>query len=79
MKLMAPLYTSTHYSPMANRPAYKIFHPENDYLRPVGAMREDTTEKGDSKLSLQLDVLPVNFSGRLIALESKEEEKQKAA
>lgn len=64
---------------MANRPAFKIFHPEDDYLRPVGAIWEDKTEKGAPKLSIQLDVLPVHFSGRLIALESKEDEKQRAA
>ena len=64
---------------MAKRPAFKIFHPEDDYLRPVGVIWKDQTEKGEPKLSIQLDVLPVNFSGRLIALESKEEEKQKAA
>ncbi len=64
---------------MANRPTFEIFHVEeregkDNYLRPVGAVWEGETQGGKRKLSLQLDVIPVNgFTGKLIALEREEE------
>ncbi len=64
---------------MANRPDFELFHPEeregkDTYWRPVGAIWAGETKDGKRKLSLQLDVIPVNgFTGKLIALEREEE------
>ena len=64
---------------MADRPNFEIFHVEerdgkDTYFRPVGAIWEGETQSGKRKLSLQLDVIPVNgFTGKLIALEREGE------
>ena len=63
---------------MANRPKFEIFHIEEragkkNYFRPVGAMWEGETKDGKPYLSIQLDALPVNFTGKLTAFECEEE------
>ena len=63
----------------ANQPTYEIFHVEEregkeSYFRPVGVIWEGETKSGKRKLSLQLDVIPINsFTGKLIALEREAE------
>ncbi len=67
---------------MANRPDLKLFNSEprkgkegeedSSYLRPIGAAWKGETKAGEEKLSLQLDYIPVNWDGRLIALPYRE-------
>ena len=70
---------------MANRPDFELFHVEEregkeTYWRPVGAVWEGETKDGKRKLSVQLNVIPVNgFTGKLIALEREEKQEEQAA